>query len=630
MTEDPRLREPSPAPPPRGQSSHPLLRLPSPDAIFAWRAGQPITVARFLNDVAALAERLPPSGHVINLSPDRYCFTVGFAAALTRGQVNLLPPHGAPELLRQLLTDYPDVYCLTDGASPATGLPEFAYPPALPVGRAAAPVPMIAANQPACVLFTSGSTGLPRPHARSWGELVASALAEGGRLDIARLARGTLLGTVPHQHSYGLESLVMLALQHGLALQAERLFYPADIRAHIAAARRPVMLVTTPVHLRVLLAEPETPPPVDLVLCATAPLATYLAREAETRFAGELYEIYGCSEAGQVAARRTAVTEEWRCLDGISLRQDASGTWASGVPIAVETILPDVIAPRDPTHFLLHGRIADMVNVAGKRTSLVHLNYHLNAIDGVTDGAFVMTEAADTASVGRLAAFVVAPRRDAGFILSELRARIDVAFLPRPLCLVPSLPRNTLGKLPHGEIQRLIADATRPGQQPDERHPPTEERHPRPDERHPRPDERHPRPDERHPRPDERHPPAAERHPRARPGDQSPHPSPESVPLPARHETTVTHHFPLDHPTAEGHFPGNPIIPGAVLLREILAAIVPNASAYEVRSAKFHLPVRPGDTVVMRWTTTAGDVRFTCALAGADRPAVTGALRLPS
>ncbi len=82
---------------------------------------------------------------------------------------------------------------------------------------------------------------------------------------------------------------------------------------------RPRMLVTTPVHLRVLLAEAEAPPPVDLVLCATAPLAGQLAREAEARFARSLYEIYGCSEAGQIAARRTAVTEEWRCLDGITL-----------------------------------------------------------------------------------------------------------------------------------------------------------------------------------------------------------------------------------------------------------------------------------------------------------------------
>jgi acyl-coenzyme A synthetase/AMP-(fatty) acid ligase len=198
---------------------------------------------------------------------------------------------------------------------------------------------------------------------------------------------------------------------------------------------------------------------VDLVLCATAPLATQLAREAEARFAVSLFEIYGCSEAGQIAARRTALTEEWRCLDGIFLRQDATGTWASGVPIAVETVLPDVIELRDPTRFLLHGRIADMVNVAGKRTSLVHLNYHLNAIDGVRDGAFVMPGDAETDAVSRLSAFVVAPGRSAKYILTELRRRIDVAFLPRPVCFVPSLPRNALGKLPHDEIQRLIAQA---------------------------------------------------------------------------------------------------------------------------------------------------------------------------
>jgi acyl-coenzyme A synthetase/AMP-(fatty) acid ligase len=438
---------------------YPLLRAHRGEATFAWRAGRPISAETFLNDVAGLAELLPSRGHVVNLCSDRYRFTVGFAAALSRKQRNLLPPHGAPDLLEQLTADYPDSYCLTDDPALAAGFNVFDYPSALAHRRADTAVPIIPAEQPACVLFTSGSTGRPRPHTRTWGELVTSALAEGGRLNIAGLAHASLLGTVPHQHSYGLESLVMLALQHGLALHAERLFYPADIRAHIAATPRPRILVTTPVHLRVLLAEPETPPSVDLVLCATAPLPTQLAREAEARFAVSLYEIYGCSEAGQIAARRTALTEEWRCLDGIALRRDAAGTWASGVPIAVETLLPDVIELRDPARFLLHGRIADLVDVAGKRTSLAHLNYHLNAIDGVRDGAFAISDATEPAVVSRLVAFVVAPGRSADFILAELRRRIDSAFLPRPICLVPALPRNALGKLPHGDIQRLIADA---------------------------------------------------------------------------------------------------------------------------------------------------------------------------
>jgi acyl-CoA synthetase (AMP-forming)/AMP-acid ligase II len=574
-------------------TGYPLLRAHRPDAAMAWRAGRPISAATFLHDVAALAERLPSHRHMVNLCTDRYCFTVGFAAALCRNQTNLLPPHGAPELLRQLTQDYPDVYCLTDDASPAdlSSLPGFRYPSTLSYGRSASEIPVVAAEQPACVLFTSGSTGRPTPHARSWGELVTSALAEGGRLGIASLHHASLLGTVPHQHSYGLESLVMLALQHGLALHAERLFYPADIRAGIAAAARPRVLVTTPVHLRVLLAEEATPPPVDLVLCATAPLATHLAREAEARFAVALYEIYGCSEAGQIAARRTAVTEEWRCLDGIALRHDAAGTWASGVPIATETLLPDVIELRDPTRFLLHGRIADLVDVAGKRTSLAHLNYHLNAIDGVRDGAFAISDAAEPGAVSRLVAFVVGPGLTAEFILGELRRRIDVAFLPRPVCLVPELPRNALGKLPHQEIQRLIAEARQGAQAASM---------------------------------STRRAAPAMFTARADGGADAGGPG-----------GTATRHFAVGHPAAEGHFPGNPIIPGAVLLREVVAAICAAGDApdeparCEIPWAKFHQPVRPGDTLVISWAASGAEIRFSGTIAGAAQPAVTGAVRLP-
>ena len=109
----------------------PLLRVHQPDAVFAWRGGQPITVETFLRDVAALAELLPGGGHVVNLCPDRYRFAVGFAAALCRNQVNLLPPHDAPDLLEQLRSDYPELYCLTGDAAPTPGVAGFTYPPTL-------------------------------------------------------------------------------------------------------------------------------------------------------------------------------------------------------------------------------------------------------------------------------------------------------------------------------------------------------------------------------------------------------------------------------------------------------------------------------------------------------------------
>jgi acyl-coenzyme A synthetase/AMP-(fatty) acid ligase len=114
-----------------------------------------------------------------------------------------------------------------------------------------------------------------------------------------------------------------------------------------------------------------------------------------------------------------------------------------------------VIELRDRNTFLLHGRTADLVNIAGKRTSLAHLNFHLNSIDGVRDGAFVMPEE-DDGTVTRLMAFVVAPGLTADMILAALRERVDPAFLPRPLCLVESLPRNETGKLPRGAVDELV------------------------------------------------------------------------------------------------------------------------------------------------------------------------------
>jgi acyl-coenzyme A synthetase/AMP-(fatty) acid ligase len=265
-----------------------------------------------------------------------------------------------------------------------------------------------------------------------------------------------VLGTVPPQHSYGLESTALMAMQGGLALHAGRPFFPADIRAELQALPRPRCLVTTPTHLRVLLAEPDGLPATDLLICATAPLSPQLAAQAEARFAAPLHEIYGCTEAGQVATRRTVETNEWRALPGVSLRTDAKGTWVKGGHVETEVMLADVIELRGRTKFLLHGRTADLVNIAGKRTSLAHLNYHLNSIEGVLDGVFVVPEEEDDA-VTRLAAFVVAPGHTLESLLSALRQRIDAAFLPRPLCIVEALPRNALGKLPRQSLNQIAA-----------------------------------------------------------------------------------------------------------------------------------------------------------------------------
>jgi acyl-coenzyme A synthetase/AMP-(fatty) acid ligase len=425
----------------------PLVRGFSPGAAFAYRDRRAVPVEAFLRDAAQLAGLLPERRHILNLCRDRYRFTVGFAAALLRGQVSLLPPNETPDVIARLASQYPDVYCLHDLAQ-APGLPSaMSFPDRLASDATAAVVPEVPAAQVAAIVFTSGSTGSPVPHRKTWGSLVGVARAEIEILSLRTRSGMALIATVPAQHVFGLEATVLMVMQGGFALHAGRPFYPADVRAELAALPRPRGLVIAPAHLRVLLAEPEDLPPADFLLCATSPLSAELAAQAEARFATPLYEIYGCTESGGIASRRTSATGEWRAMAGVTLRTDGEGTWVKGGHVEGEVRLADVIELRGGGRFLLHGRTADLVNIAGKRTSLLHLNYHLNSIEGVRDGVFVVPEQRGE-GVTRLAAYVVAPGLSREALMKALRQRIDSAFLPRPLRFVDSLPRNETGKLP--------------------------------------------------------------------------------------------------------------------------------------------------------------------------------------
>ncbi|HUF80244.1 MAG TPA: AMP-binding protein [Burkholderiales bacterium] len=436
--------------------SAPLVRGFGAGAAFAYRQGRRIEVARFLADVSRLAALLPERPYLLNLCTDRYHFTVGFAAALVRRQVNLLPPNETPDLIEQLTVRYPGVYCLCDRPTGLATIETMLFPGPADDGDMTLPVPEIPESQVAATVFTSGSTGQPVPYRKSWGSLVRVARAEIEMLGLGALPGMAVVGTVPSQHVFGLEATVLTVMQGGLSLCARRPFYPADVRAELESLPRPRSLVTTPVHLRVLLAEPGDLPPVDFLLCATAPLSPQLAAQAEARFAAPLHEIYGCTESGGIASRRTVATGEWSAMTGVRLRTDGERTWVKGGHVEVEVALADVIELRRQGKFLLHGRTADLVNIAGKRTSLAHLNYHLNSVEGVLDGTFVLPEQ-EGATVTRLTAYVVAPGLTRETLMGALRQRIDAAFLPRPLHFVDALPRNEVGKLPRQSLDEFAA-----------------------------------------------------------------------------------------------------------------------------------------------------------------------------
>jgi acyl-coenzyme A synthetase/AMP-(fatty) acid ligase len=420
--------------------------------------------------VRRLAHSFPQCTHVLNACTDRYHFTVGLAAALISGRASLLPSSQAPEMLRQLTAFAPDVICLADEAEPSHGLPRMAYPrerratDSHDARSTGAPirVPVIDEAQLLAYLFTSGSTGTPLPYRKSFGRLIGCVREQARRLDLGGARRWTILATVPPQHMYGLEASVLLPLANGHALCAERPFYPADVTTALERVPRPRALISTPVHLRALLVSGVALPSVDLVLCSTAPLSQQLAAEIERRFEARLLEIYGSTETGQIALRRPTQTPEWRLYPGVLLEPEGEVSWASGGHIEQPTCLQDVLEMTGIDSFLLHGRASDLVNIAGRRSSLAYLNHQLNSIPGVEDGAFFHLEEPPPGShtgIERVAACVVAPSLDAARLLVALRERIDAVFLPRPLVFVAQLPRNGTGKLPLSSLRSLAIRA---------------------------------------------------------------------------------------------------------------------------------------------------------------------------
>jgi len=434
----------------------PLVWADNLDAPLAWRDGVPVSRRQYLADVCELAALLPREGAMLNLTGDRYRFAVGLGAALTLGQSSLLPPNHTPDMIERLRGQFPAAYVITDLPGFSAALPVFHHPEAHAALRAPTEVMHIDGDTLAVQVLTSGSTGTPVPHAKRWGFLQRGARAEAQRLAeymrLPSLAGVTIVPTVPSQHMYGFESTVLLAMLGGAAVDTERPFYPADIAAALARAARPRMLVTTPFHLKSLVDSGVSLPPADLVLCATAPLSPQLAARAEEALGCPLAEIYGCTETGQVATRRPGAGAGWQTFGGSHLTGDGDATVAQGGAVPVATTLADVIEVLEPTRFRLLGRSNDLINIAGKRSSLGHLNYHLNGIEGVRDGAFWLPpETVD--GVVRLVAFVVAPELSpqelARRVTHGMRQRVDAAFVPRRVVAVPALPRvAATGKLP--------------------------------------------------------------------------------------------------------------------------------------------------------------------------------------
>ncbi|MHA6205800.1 AMP-binding protein [Dyella soli] len=437
----------------------PLLVAGHAQRTVAWRDGQPVSAARFVAHVQAVAALLPPASSAVNLCEDRYAFLVAFCAIALRGQANLLPSSRAPQAVAEVMAAHPGCYAVGElelDAPPA----HYRHLPALSVTPERAgdfAELLIPADQVVAIGYTSGSTGAPKANAKTWASFHAS---NAGNLRMLHGAVGRglhVVATVPPQHMYGMEMSVLLPLLDEVGVHTGRPFFPADVATALAEVPAPRVLVTTPVHLRALIESGVALPPIAAMVSATAPLPVELARAAEASYGAPLLEVFGSTETCVFASRRSAADEPWTLFDDVQLHPQPDGTQVRAPQLAEPVTLADLVTLHDGgRRFRLCGRHADLLEIAGKRASLGDLTRRLLAVPGVRDGVVFQLDSSDALGVQRVAALAVAPGLDEHAILDALRLAVDPVFLPRPLKLVDGLPRNETGKLPRSQLLALL------------------------------------------------------------------------------------------------------------------------------------------------------------------------------
>lgn len=404
--------------------------------------------------VAALASALPADGRdLINLCEQRDLFLVAFCAALIRGHTNLLPSSRAEGVVAEVASMSEGSYrCddeLVSEAETRSALDACDYE--------------LEAEHVVVKAFTSGSTGTPQGHIKYWRSFLGSTTQNARRIRECLAAeygdaRPWIVATVPPQHMYGLETSIVLPLLSDMAVHAGRPLFPADIATALAEVPEPRVLVTTPVHMRAIVASGQRFPRTALVVSATAPLDEELARAIERQLESTVLEMFGSTETCVIAARRTASEREWELYPEVQLIPDSTGASVNAPWFVSPMRLQDFIEVHPGRRFVIYGRNADMIEVAGKRASLADLTRRLLAIPGVQDGVVFQPDAPPGGAVRRVAALVVAPSLSPETIAEQLAHGVDSAFIPRPLVIVAALPRNEVGKLPREALLAALRE----------------------------------------------------------------------------------------------------------------------------------------------------------------------------
>ena len=376
-----------------------------------------------------------------------------------------------------------------------------------PSQEAAPSAPTLSDEDPALVLFTSGTTGKPKAAVLSHGNLFAqtSALREHWGFH----AQDVLACALPFHHLHGVVVALLTALSAGASVRVFRRF---EARSVLSELERCSVFMGVPTmyqrFVELLGGEPELARGARALRLATsgsAALSATLAAEWR-RFAGALpLERYGMTEIG-IALSNPLAPEQRRPgqvgqpLASVELRvvdeqgqdtEDAGELWVRGPMLFAgylsggvlqRPLTPDgyfqtgdVVRRSAEGGFTILGRASsDILKTGGEKVSALEIEEACRehpavaeaAVIGVPDPvwgdkivAFIVlrrpaSAAVNAGSISAAAVSVAAETEPAAWLKSFLRERLSPFKLPKEIRLVDELPRNAMGKVLKQELRR--------------------------------------------------------------------------------------------------------------------------------------------------------------------------------
>ncbi|MEZ2742253.1 AMP-binding protein [Paenalcaligenes hominis] len=306
-------------------------------------------------------------------------------------------------------------------------------------------------------LYTSGSTGMPQAVFKTMPELLKGAQLLGARIsqeiNFSLRQVSYIISSVAPRHMYGVETVLMLSLVHGVAVVDACPLLPADIEYAFRNRKGKSLWVSTPLHMRALARVG-----VKLVSCAgvvssTMPLDHQVARYIEVNCQATVMEIYGSTETGVVATRRTTESNEWELLPGVKITPSETEVMVTASHNIGINILNDMIQMKTPTRFQLLGRCSDLIKVGGKRASLAGLNQILQSELDVEQSVLYMPMT--NTENQRPVLIYVGKRLYSQELKRRLIDKIPSVFVPRVLIQVEKIPVSASGKPLYLELEQL-------------------------------------------------------------------------------------------------------------------------------------------------------------------------------